>query len=182
MKIYKWKKIKSETEYDGKRVKIRKDYFQLPTKKITDFSVIERGSVVAILPITQNGEIIFVEQYRPAVDSITLDIPGGAIHLREKETPLQAAQRELLEEVGYKAKKVKKLGTFYSDSGRSDQIRHIFIATDLVEKSQQTEEMEYINIRKIKVAKVLEMITKGSIKEPTAVLSVLLYFNNIRKF
>lgn len=179
MKVYKWKKIKSEFEYNGKRIKIRKDFFKLPNGVETDFTVLERGEVVAILPITSENEIIVVEQYRPAVDKITIDIPGGGIN--SNESPLEAAKRELREETGITAEKILKLGTFYPDSGRSEQIRHIYAAINLRFGKQILDKEEFINIKKIPYEKLRNMILRGGIKEITLVLTFLLYENKWRE-
>lgn len=175
MKVYKWKKIRSESDYNGKRIKIRKDFFKLPNGDETDFTVLERGEIVAILPITSRNEIVVVEQYRPAVNKITIDIPGGGVN--SKESPLEAAKRELREETGITAGKIFKLGIFYPDSGRSEQIRHIYAATNLKFDKQVLDEGEFINIKKIPYEKLKNMILKKDIKEITLVLSFLLYEN-----
>ncbi|MEP7358283.1 MAG: NUDIX hydrolase [Anaerolineales bacterium] len=71
---------------------------------------------VTILAQTEQGEILLVRQYRPAVERVTLELPSG--HVEPGETPAQAARRELLEETGYEADSVEHLGTLIPDSGR----------------------------------------------------------------
>lgn len=176
MKICKWKKIGSELEYKGERIKIRRDFFKVPNGEKVDFSILERGEIVAILPITSKNEVVTVRQFRPAINNITTDIPGGGIN--HGESPLNAAKRELKEETGVIAKKIIKLGTFYPDSGRSEQIRHIYLASELEFKKQKLDEGEYIEIEKISLRKIEKMIKIGGVLEATLVLAVMLYKNN----
>lgn len=175
MQIFKWEKIRSEPEYIGPRIKVRKDFFKLPDGEVMDFSVLERGKIVSVLPITKENEIVVVKQYRPAVDDITIDIPGGGIYTRKGEKPIDAAHRELKEETGYESNNLYELDILYPDSGRSEQIRYIFVAEELVAGKQKLEKTEFIKTLKIPYQKVLKMIQTGEIKETTLVLAVLLH-------
>ena len=176
MKISKWQRTRSEIEFQNKRIKVRKDFFLLPTGIETDYCILERGIVVGILPITKKQEVVVVEQYRPAVDEITIDIPGGAVHYWEGETPVEAAKRELKEETGYVAKSIHQLsGILFTDSGRSDQKRYIFLAEDLITGETKLEETEFIKVKKIPIEKLYREIIKGKIKETTLSLSLSLY-------
>lgn len=173
MKIYKWKKTGSKLEYNSRRIRVREDSFKLPNGRKTKFSILERGRVVAILPITLKNEIIVVEQFRPAVNDITIDIPGGGIN--QGESPLAAAKRELQEETGIISKKLIKLGTFYPDSGRSEQTRYLYLAKELEFKEQNLDEEEFIKIKRIPYEKMREMIKRGKIRDITLALAFLIY-------
>lgn len=177
MKIAKWKKIKTEEEYKGKRVHVRLDYFRLPDGKETQYSVLDRGEVVAVLAITPENEVLLVEQFRPAVDEITLDLPGGRVETWNKEDPASAALRELEEETGYCAKKIERMGSFfYPDSGRSDQKRHLFIATSLVKSSKKLDSEEIIEVHKVPLIDILKGIVLGVYKETTLCLGCLFWY------
>jgi len=173
MKVYKWKKIGSEVEFDNPRIKIRKDRFVKANGEKVEFCVLERGEIVAVLAITDDSKIVVVEQYRPAVDDITIDIPGGGIEMGE--TPLEAAKRELKEETGYSANEFIKLSSFYPDSGRSEQKRHIFLAKGLNKGKQKLDRNESINVLEIPIEEVAKRINENALKETTLVLSFLVY-------
>jgi len=175
MKVYKWKKLNSLIAYSNPWIKVRKDSFELPSKQKTDFFVLERGEVVAILPLTNDNEVVLVEQYRPAVNDVTLDLPGGGVELDRGETPLEAAKRELAEETGYSAGEFISLGSFYPDSGKSEQIRHIFVARGLIPSDQKLGKTENIGVRKIHFERLIKMVRDGKLKETTLMLALLLH-------
>ena len=77
-----------------------KSPYKLSGKYTYNFYVINSVDWVNILPITSDNEVVFVEQYRPGTNSITLELPGGMID--KGETPLKSAKRELEEETGIK--------------------------------------------------------------------------------
>lgn len=175
MKNYIWKKISSKKIKSDPRIKIRKDFYLTPNGKKTSFTVLEKNPVVAILPINKISEVIVVEQYRPAVNQITIDLPGGGVNVHKNEKPFEAARRELKEETGYEAAKIYFLGKFYADSGRSDQIRYIFAAEELKKGVQEPDEFEFIKIKKIPLEKILDMIKKGKMKETVLPLAISIY-------
>ena len=87
---------------------IEEQYLDLPTLNGKPFYTINSEDGVVILATTEKGEIILVKQYRPAHDKVTIELPSGGVD--EKETPEQAAKRELYEETGYQCKDMYLLG------------------------------------------------------------------------
>ena len=95
-----WKQLGKEYVIKNKWVTIRKDHVLLPSGvEIGDFYVIERPRMIHVIAITENGKFVFEKQYRYAINRECLEICAGLVE--PNETPLQAAQRELLEETGF---------------------------------------------------------------------------------
>jgi len=84
---------------------------------------------VSILPITHQGEIVLVKQYRAIVDMFTLELPGG--HVEKTQTPEQAAKIELYEETGYLANNMELLGELHPDVGRLTNKMWCYITSDI---------------------------------------------------
>jgi ADP-ribose pyrophosphatase len=90
----------------------------------------EQHDYVSIVAINDNKEILLVEQYRPAVDKVTLELPGGLLELGE--TPESCIRKELIEETGYEVgQKILSLGNYYPDTGRLANRFHGFFCSDL---------------------------------------------------
>jgi len=104
-----WKRIRSKETADCRIFRIREDFcVSSENSKEASFFTIECADWVNIIPITKQGEVVLIEQYRHGSKEITLEIPGGMID--EDEEPIECAKRELLEETGFQADKIIFLG------------------------------------------------------------------------
>jgi ADP-ribose pyrophosphatase len=119
--------LSSERAYDGRLLHLRVDRVRLPSGRETTREVIEHPGAVVILPVTRDGRIWFVEQFRYAVDETLLELPAGLIDAGE--TPVEAAYRELREEVGLAAETLEQIGLLYPSAGYSNEQVSIFLAT-----------------------------------------------------
>src|SRR5215217_3149552 len=100
--------IKSETLLQGRAFKVRRDYLKTPTGDETRLEIIEHGGSVVVVPIDDDGNLLLVRQYRHAAQQDLLELPAGT---RDKEEPFeQCAAREIREETGMEAGKLKKVG------------------------------------------------------------------------
>ena len=134
--------------------------------------MIEQGNAVAVLAL-QKDEIILVKEFRFPIGYV-LEIPAGDVE--DAETPLKAIKRELLEETGYKAKKIKHLMRFYPKLGYNTQIIDCYVATDLIKISElDLEEGELLSVKKIKFKKFLKMIKEGKILGSYSICAALSY-------
>jgi ADP-ribose pyrophosphatase len=92
------------------------------------------GGVVGILPVSPTGDIVLIEQFRPPVGRRVIEIPAGVVgdqHDNPDESPESAGRRELLEETGYEAGTMTRLGHTPSSAGMTTEIVHLFLATGL---------------------------------------------------
>ena len=117
--------------------------------------------------------VILVKQFRFPCDFV-LEIPAGIVD--KNETPKQCALRELEEETGYKAGKMKHLLRIYPTLGYNTQYVDCFVTTDIKKNSQiKLDEQEFLSVKKIPFRKLLSMIKKGKIIEPRTICSALTY-------
>ena len=104
-----WTLLGSEAVSDHRVFRIRHDRYRFePSGQQRDFVVLESPSWVNVIPITAAGKVVLIRQYRHGIRDVTLEIPGGI--MEPDETPEAAARRELREETGYTAEKLRSLG------------------------------------------------------------------------
>ncbi len=113
---------------------------------------------VMVIAVTAEREIVLVEQYRYASDRVSFELPGGG---SRGLTVAEAAKKELEEETGYRAGQVEKVGEFVTYCGLSDEICHVFLATELEAGAQDLEKTEQINVHQVTYAELQEMIRSG---------------------
>ena len=164
-------KIKKTKKYKGKNINITLYETKLNGTRISQ-EIVEQGNVVAILAI-DDDEVILVNEFRYPVGYV-LEIPAGTVD--KGETPLKCAKRELLEETGYKAKRIEHLIRFFPKLGYNTQIIDCYVATELVKISEPNlDENELITVKKIKFKKLLNMIKNGKISGSYTICAVMIY-------
>ncbi len=169
--IKKWKLMKSKHLFNGNRIAVRKDTLKIHNGRITDYEILECPDFVGIIAVTKDRKILFVQQYRPALNEITLEVPAGAID--KGETAKIAALRELQEETGYKAGKIREITHYHSLIGRSASKTHIFFATDLELAKAKEDEEELLEVIEMDPRKALKMLKKGKITSAPSVTGIL---------
>ncbi len=174
------KKISSEEIFDGVAIHLFRDEVLLPNDKKGVREVIRHPGAVCVLPINENNEAIFVNQFRYAFNKVTLEAPAGKLDSKD-EIPLEAAKRELREETGLKAENIVYLGEMYTTPALIDEIIHLYLATDLTEGNQDLDEDEFINVKKIPLEEAVSMVMNGEIKDSktqTVILKAEKYLQN----
>lgn len=174
--IFEEKTMKSEKIYEGRILNLRLDTVELPDKKYAKREIVEHPGAVAIIPVTDENEVVLVKQFRKAIESQLLEIPAGKVE--HGENPVNCAIRELKEETGYSAKDIQFLFEFYTSPGFSNEKMHLFLAKGLTEGESQPENDEYIVVEKIKLDKLIEMINNGELSDSKTIVGILT-LNNI---
>ena len=165
-------KIKKTKKYKGKNIDIVLYETKLNGTRIRQ-EIVEQGNAVAVLAIDIDDEVVLVNEFRYPVGHV-LEIPAGNVD--KGETSLKCAQRELLEETGYKAKKFEHLIKFFPKLGYNTQIIDCYVATELEKTSEPNlDEDELITVKKIKFKKLLNMINNGKIYGSYTICAVMIY-------
>ena len=120
--------IRRATRYRGRIIQLVQEVLEVRGRRIVRETVRHPGAAV-IVPMLDRSHIVFVRQYRRAVGRYLLELPAGT--LAPGERPSVCAQRELEEEVGYRAKRLTKLGQFYAAPGFASERMVVFLAEDL---------------------------------------------------
>ena len=173
------KKINSTSIYDGIIVKLFKDKVELPNGNEAYREVIRHPGAVCVIPINENGEAIFVKQFRYPFSDIVLELPAGK--LDKGEFPIDAAQRELREETGIISSTLTPIGRFYSTPAIIDEVIYLYLATDLQFGDQALDEDEFLEITRIPFSDAVDMVIKDLIpdgKTQVAILKAKLYLES----
>jgi len=164
-------KIKKTKKYKGKNIDVAFYETRLNGTKINQ-EIVEQGNAVAVLAI-DDDEVILVNEFRYPVGYV-LEIPAGNVD--KGETALKCAKRELLEETGYKAKKIEHLIRFFPKLGYNTQIIDCYVATELEKISEPNLDAdELITVKKIKFRKLLNMINNSKISGSYTICAALTY-------
>lgn len=154
-----WVKINEEEYKAGFRKMFRRTY-RMPDGREEVFDIRNEGQSVSILAFTPDQQVIIAKQYRPGPGKIVFDLPCGAID--PDETPLQAAQRELLEETGY-AGELREIGTCFEDS-YSTKIRHNFVALNCKSISPpRPDKNEFIELTLLPLPEFRTLLRQGEL-------------------
>lgn len=133
------------------------------------------GDAVIVLPITEDGEIIFIEQMRESVGKVCLELPAGMIDSGEES--IDAAKRELEEETGIIAKNIELLLDGYPSAGYTSEKIYIYLATDFEQGKVKLDETEEItSVKKIPIEKALNLISENYFEEINMVVAILMYY------
>ena len=149
--------------YEGKIINVRRDDAILPNGKNCIREIVEHPGGVTLAALTDNGELIFVDQFRYAYMKVLLELPAGK--LEKGEDPLEAGKRELLEETGYAAEKYTFLGEFYPSCGYTEEVIYLYLAQGLTLHEQQLDEDEFVNVRKIPLDDAFKMVMNNEIPD-----------------
>lgn len=158
-----WRIQSSEILADCRIFKVRKDVTVSPrTGQPHEMFVLEQPSWVNVIPLTPDDQVIMVEQWRHGTRSVHLETPGGLMD--DGETPEQSARRELLEETGYEAGEIIKLGTVHPNPAIQTNQQHYLLAKDCRKTTElKLDHAEDINVKLVPLADVPRMIETGGI-------------------
>ena len=161
---------KKEYIYKGKILSLRKDEVILPDGKSAVREVVEHSGGSTVL-CEKDGKILLVKQFRYPYKEITLELPAGK--LNEGETPEQTAIRELEEEGGIIAGRVKKLFDVYPTPAYTNEIIRIYQAEDIKEGAVNLDEDEFLSAVWVDKKELKRMIDNGEIKDAKTLIALL---------
>lgn len=175
-----WKKIESEDGGNFRIFRARWDTSESPrTGNRHRFVVLESPDWINIIPLTPEGKVVFVEQYRHGDETITLEVPGGMVD--PGETPMQAALRELREETGYESDGTVHLGSVAPNPAFLNNRCHSFVTFNAHQVTTQAfDGTEDIALHEIPLANVPELIYTGKITH-SLTIAAFYYLNQYQE-
>ena len=165
--------LKSEVLHRGKVFNTKVDQIEYNSGNRAVREVAEHPGGAVVVPVTDQGKIILVTQYRFPVDKILLELPAGK--LGKNENPLNCACRELEEETGYKSEYVKEIGIIYTTPGYSSEKLWIYLAKDLRPGNHNREEGEYgMEVFEFTLDEIEQKIFNGDIVDGKTISGIFL--------
>ncbi len=140
---------------------------------IDDYYTIDQSDFVVVFALVTRGEILAIRHYKHGAKRINLGLPAG--YVEKGEAPLDAAQRELLEETGYRAESWTPLGSYVVDGNRGCGHVHVFFATGLaLYQAANPDDLETIILEKIPLDKVPDLLANGEVATLGAAIGIAL--------
>ena len=165
------KKISTEIIYQGRLLDVRKDKVRLPNGKSSTREWINHPGAVCLIPILPDGKIALVKQYRYPVLNHMIELPAGKID--KNESPLECAERELEEEIGYRSNNIKYVTKIHPAVGFANEQMWIYLAEDLEKTTLKLDEDEFLDFFPLRLDKALEMIWNGQITDVKTIIGLL---------
>ncbi len=173
--IEKWEKLESVPRGDYRVFRIREDFARSPASGSEhSFFVVEANDWMNVIPLTEDGRIVCVRQYRHGTEEISLEIPGGIID--DAESPIESARRELLEETGYTAGDLVEIGVVAPNPAIQNNRCHTYLARNVRRvRAQNLDATEDIDVVLIDPADVPALIADGTISHALVVAAFFLW-------
>jgi ADP-ribose pyrophosphatase len=163
--------LKSTEIYRGRLIRLKVDRIIEPGGVRAEREVVQHAGSVVILAHSNDGRIVLVRQYRYAVKQFLWELTAGGIEPGER--PLAAARRELLEETGYRAKKLRLLFDFFPSPGILTEKMFLVEATELTQSRARPDLDERIEIGHFTPAQVRKMIKSRRIRDAKTLVGLL---------
>ena len=166
------KTISSEMIYEGAILNLRRDKVTVKDGKTAYREIIEHNGAVALVPVTADGKVVMVRQYRKACEKALLEIPAGKID--KGEEPIVCAARELREETGYMAENIEHMSEFYVACGYSGEKISIYLCTGLTAGSTDFDEDEALDIVEIPLEELYTMCMNDELEDSKTIVGILM--------
>lgn len=176
MAIEKWPKLGSKIRGDYRIFQLREDISRSPrTGREHSFFVLDSADWINVIPVTPEGQIVLIRQYRHGTEEITLEVPGGMVDATDG-SPKESAARELLEETGYAAQDISQIGAVTPNPAILSNVCITYLAKDVHKVAEpQLEGSEDIEVELFDLKNIQEMIAAGQITHALTIAAFYYY-------
>jgi ADP-ribose pyrophosphatase len=171
MKHEPWKTVRSRPIYQNPWMSLREDIAEMPDGRTTLYGVVTFGDCVGVVPFLDDERIILVRQYRYVQKDARWEIPTGGV--KEGESLLDAAQRELQEEAGYRAEQLTRISSYYTSKCICKETAHLYIGKGLSPSPRPHDETEFLEVKDFCFSEALRMVIDCDIMDSMSVIALL---------
>lgn len=175
-----WTTHETRMVYENAWIRVEENRVMRPDGAPGIYGVVHARVATGVVAMDDNGDIVLVGQYRYPTQMYSWEVPEGGTD--EGESALEAIQRELEEEAGVTARDWVQLGgEIHLTNCHSSEIGYVYLATGLSPGQQQPDGTEVLQIRKVSMAKALEMVDTGEIVDAMSIIAILRADRRLRK-
>ena len=168
-----WRTVGAEYLFSSPWCSFRVDEVELPDGVGIEYGVLESGGFAAVVPVTGDGRVVLVRQWRQPVGGFTLELPGGGVEAGEDLK--EAVRRELREEAGYEARDLVHMFTLHTSPGRSTEVCHLFrCRAERAPGGPEPEPTEFVSAVEMPLSEARAKALRGEITAATTVLGLML--------
>lgn len=175
------KTIMTEPIFEGRVIQVQVDTVRLPNGEQSTREIVKHPGAVGIIPMTADGKLIVVEQYRKALERTIVEIPAGKIEPGEELTV--CALRELEEETGYGTQNLTYLQEVVTSPGFCDEVVHIFVARNIfkIDNPAGLDDDEFVEVKAVTLEEAQQLMAQGAICDAKTIIAVMWLHNQLRK-
>ncbi|MDL4840729.1 NUDIX domain-containing protein [Aquibacillus rhizosphaerae] len=173
MNKFEEKTTSSKQIFEGKVVKLQVDEVTLPDGNTSKREIIKHPGAVAVIAITPEEKIVFVEQYRKPLEKSLVEIPAGKLEIGEK--PELSAKRELEEETGYTTDELELVTSFYTSPGFADEIIYLYFTNTLYPLAEEKalDDDEFVELMELSLEEAEELVKENRIHDAKTAYAIL---------
>jgi len=170
----KYHRVNRELVHKGKVIELYKDFVEIPNGEVVQWDFIKHKGAAAVVPVTEEGKILMVRQYRNAIDRFTVEIPAGGRNTVD-EPMRDCAARELEEETGFKSDDLEFLISLRTAVAFCNEQIDVYVARNLEKTCQNLDEDEFVDVEEYDIEELCKMIYEGTIQDAKTISSLLAY-------
>ena len=166
-----WKTLSSRPVYQNPWMSLREDVAEMPNGQTTLYGVASFGDCVGVVPLMEDHRVLLVRQYRYVQKDARWEIPTGGV--KGGESLVEAAQRELEEEIGYHAGRLTRVCSYYTSKAICEETAYLYIGEQLSPARRPADETEFIEVRAFEFDEALRMVVDCEIMDSMSVIAIL---------
>ena len=164
--------IRKRPVYRGNAVNFCVDQVRLPNGRTAQREYLDHPGAVGVVPFLDKATVVLVKQYRYPVREATYEIPAGKL-VHRREDPRACLERELREETGYTAGRIRRLLTYWPTPAFSDEVLHLYVATALKPGRVSPDEDEFLEPVRVPFDKAMDWVFSGKIRDSKTVIALM---------